>query len=76
MTVISTSPSKEREARQNLGADRFVVSRDDKQMAVRTLSWLYPFAGTFAVGTQHPFMVKHQARQRLLVLGLACARAP
>ena len=40
VTVISTSPSKEREARQNLGADHFVVSRDDKQMAVRTLAWL------------------------------------
>ena len=38
VTVISTSPKKEKEAREHLGADHFIVSRDDKQMAVRTFS--------------------------------------
>ncbi|KAL6012666.1 hypothetical protein ACLOJK_003155 [Asimina triloba] len=32
VTVISTSPSKEKEAIEHLGADAFVVSRDEKQM--------------------------------------------
>jgi cinnamyl-alcohol dehydrogenase len=35
VTVISTSPAKEREARENLKADDFVLSTDDKQMQVR-----------------------------------------
>ncbi|KAL6012670.1 hypothetical protein ACLOJK_003159 [Asimina triloba] len=32
VTVISTSPSKEKEAIEQLGADAFLVSRDEKQM--------------------------------------------
>lgn len=35
LTIISTSPSKESEARQHLGADDFIVSTDPKQMMVR-----------------------------------------
>ena len=35
VTVISTSPKKEKEARQSLGADHFVVSKDEAQMSVR-----------------------------------------
>lgn len=34
VTVISTSPSKEQEARERLGADDFVLSTDLKQMQV------------------------------------------
>lgn len=34
VTVISTSPSKENEAKQRLGADYFLVSTDAKQMQV------------------------------------------
>ena len=33
MTVISTSPSKEKEARETLGADNFVVSKSVEAMA-------------------------------------------
>ena len=33
--MISTSPNKEKEARERLGADHFIVSKDDKAMAVR-----------------------------------------
>jgi len=36
VTVISTSPNKEKEARERLGADHFIVSKCDTQMAVRT----------------------------------------
>lgn len=34
VTVISTSPSKEKEARENLGADDFILSTNDEQMLV------------------------------------------
>ncbi|KAH0996015.1 hypothetical protein GBA52_019879 [Prunus armeniaca] len=34
VTVISTSPNKKNEAIENLGADSFLVSRDDGQMQV------------------------------------------
>ena len=34
VTVISTSPSKEKEARQRLGADGFIVSTNAEQMQV------------------------------------------
>lgn len=32
--MISTSPKKEKEAREALGADHFVVSKDEAQMSV------------------------------------------
>ena len=34
VTVISTLPSKEKEAKEILGADAFIVSKDEKQMQV------------------------------------------
>lgn len=34
VTVISTSPSKEQEAKHNLGADDFIISTNPKQMMV------------------------------------------
>lgn len=34
VTIISTSPSKEKEAKERLGADHFIVSTDPKQMQV------------------------------------------
>lgn len=37
VTVISTSPNKKQEAVENLGADSFLVSRDQDQMQVRLL---------------------------------------
>lgn len=38
VTVISTSPSKEKEARQRLGADDFLVSTNPEQMKVANAS--------------------------------------
>ena len=35
--MISTSPHKEKEARERLGADNFIVSKNQEQMAVRAL---------------------------------------
>jgi NADPH:quinone reductase-like Zn-dependent oxidoreductase len=36
VTVVSTSPNKKKEALEHLGADSFVVSREQDQMKVRT----------------------------------------
>ncbi|KAK1561295.1 hypothetical protein QYE76_038337 [Lolium multiflorum] len=41
VTVISTSPAKEREARENLKADDFVLSTDNKQMQAMARSLDY-----------------------------------
>jgi cinnamyl-alcohol dehydrogenase len=41
VTVISTSPAKEREAKERLGADHFVVSTDQKQMQAMARSLDY-----------------------------------
>jgi len=41
VTVISTSPGKEREARENLKADDFILSTDDKQMQAMARSLDY-----------------------------------
>ena len=35
--MISTSPRKEREAREHLGADHFIVSKSEEQMTVRSV---------------------------------------
>nr|GEZ16252.1 probable cinnamyl alcohol dehydrogenase 6 [Tanacetum cinerariifolium] len=42
VTVISTSPSKEKEARERLGADDFIISTDPQQMQskMRTLDFI------------------------------------
>lgn len=37
VTVISTSPNKKQEAIEHLGADSFLVSRDQEQLQVRLI---------------------------------------
>jgi len=39
VTVFSTSPAKEKEARAVLGADHFIVSKDPEQMKVKKKNW-------------------------------------
>ena len=41
--MISTSPHKEKEARERLGADNFIVSKNQEQMAVRSLRMMLLF---------------------------------
>lgn len=38
VTVISTSPSKEKEAKERLGADNFILSTNDEQMQVKLIN--------------------------------------
>lgn len=51
VTVISTSPRKEKEAREVLGADHFLISNDQKQMqeAARSLDYIID-----TVSADHP----------------------
>ncbi|XVF15318.1 hypothetical protein REPUB_Repub09cG0141200 [Reevesia pubescens] len=53
VTVISTSPNKKKEALENLGADSFLVSRDQDQLqaAIGTLDGIID-----TVSAQHPLM--------------------
>ncbi|XVF14702.1 hypothetical protein REPUB_Repub09cG0084100 [Reevesia pubescens] len=53
VTVISTSPNKKKEAMENLGADSFLVSRDQDQLqaAIGTLDGIID-----TVSAQHPLM--------------------
>ena len=48
VTVISTSPSKENEARERLGADGFIVSTNSEQMQV----WLPIYSQFSALSDQ------------------------
>ncbi|KAK2374078.1 putative mannitol dehydrogenase [Trifolium repens] len=54
VTVISTSPSKEKEAIENLGADSFLISRDQDQMkaAMGTLDGIID-----TVSADHPLLL-------------------
>jgi cinnamyl-alcohol dehydrogenase len=51
VTVISTSPTKEKEAREDLGADHFLISKDQKQMqdAAKSLDYIID-----TVSADHP----------------------
>lgn len=53
VTVISTSPKKEKEAREVLGADHFLVSKDQKQMqdAAKSLDYIID-----TVSADHPLL--------------------
>jgi len=42
VTVISTSPSKEAEAKQRLGADDFIISSNPKQLQVFVFVFVFP----------------------------------
>lgn len=39
VTIISTSPSKENEAKQRFGVDDFIISTDESQMKVLSFSF-------------------------------------
>jgi len=53
VTVISTSPKKEKEAKEYLGADHFLISKDEKQMqdAAKSLDYIID-----TVAADHPLL--------------------
>ncbi|TYI89188.1 hypothetical protein E1A91_D03G037200v1 [Gossypium mustelinum] len=70
VTVISTSPSKQKEALENLGADSFLVSRDQDQLqaAIGTLDGIID-----TVSAQHPLLPLLgllKSNGKLVILGI------
>ncbi|KAL2609552.1 hypothetical protein R1flu_028125 [Riccia fluitans] len=70
VTVISTSPSKEEEAKKSLGADQFLVSRDEAQMkeAKGTLDFIID-----TVSAPHPadlYLDLLSANGKLILVGV------
>ncbi|KAJ7517609.1 hypothetical protein O6H91_21G031400 [Diphasiastrum complanatum] len=71
VTVISTSPSKEEEAKIILGADNFLVSKNDEHMkkAVKTLDYIID-----TVSAKHelePLLSLLKVNGKLVVVGAA-----
>ncbi|PWA37747.1 cinnamyl alcohol dehydrogenase 6 [Artemisia annua] len=69
VTVISTSPSKEKEARERLGADDFIVSTDPQQMQskMRTLDFILDtVAATHSIG---PILELLKVKGTLVLVG-------
>ncbi|MED6185878.1 8-hydroxygeraniol dehydrogenase [Stylosanthes scabra] len=70
VTVISTSPNKKKEAIESLGADSFLVSRDQDQMkgAVYTLDGIIDTVS--AVHPLAPLLALLKANGKLVMVGL------
>ena len=70
MTVISTSPSKEKEAREVLGADHFVISQDEKQMQGAAKSVDYIIDTVSANHPVEPLLNLLKVNGKLVIVGL------
>eukprot|EP01018_Ginkgo_biloba_P015605 Gb_34699 [translate_table: standard] len=70
VTVISTSPSKEKEARQVLGADHFLISKDEKQMQDATRSLDYIIDTVSAPHAMEPLLNLLKVNGKLVIVGL------
>ncbi|KAF0891172.1 hypothetical protein E2562_006531 [Oryza meyeriana var. granulata] len=69
VTVISTSPAKEREARESLKADNFVVSTDQKQMQALTRSLDYIIDTVAATHSLGPILELLKVNGKLVLVG-------
>ncbi|KAL5206920.1 hypothetical protein ABZP36_035129 [Zizania latifolia] len=69
VTVISTSPAKERQARENLKADDFVVSTDQKQMQAMTRSLDYIIDTVSAKHSLGPMLELLKVNGKLVLVG-------
>lgn len=70
VTVISTSPSKEKEAREVLGADHFVISKDEKQMQGAAKSVDYIIDTVSANHPVEPLLNLLKVNGKLVIVGL------
>lgn len=70
VTVISTSPSKEKEAREVLGADHFVISKDEKQMQGEAKSVDYIIDTVSANHPVEPLLNLLKVNGKLVIVGL------
>ncbi|XAR64215.1 hypothetical protein NMG60_11024474 [Bertholletia excelsa] len=69
VTVISTSPSKEKEARERLGADDFLVSTDPKQMQARRRTLDFVLDTVSATHFLGPYLDLLKAKGTLVIVG-------
>ncbi|XP_074568735.1 putative cinnamyl alcohol dehydrogenase 6 [Curcuma longa] len=69
VTVISTSPSKEKEAKERLGADNFVISTDPKQMQANVRSLDYIIDTVSAVHSLGPILELLKIKGTLAIVG-------
>eukprot|EP01018_Ginkgo_biloba_P015603 Gb_09487 [translate_table: standard] len=70
VTVISMSPNKEKEARQVLGADHFLISKDEKQMQDATKSMDYILDTVSALHPMEPLLNLLKVNGKLVIVGL------
>lgn len=70
VTVISTSPTKEKEAREALGADHFLISKDQKQMQGAAKSLDYILDTISATHPLEPFLSLLKTNGKLVMVGL------
>jgi cinnamyl-alcohol dehydrogenase len=68
--VISTSPQKEKEAREHLGADNFLISKDQKQMLEAARSLDYIIDTVSADHPLHPIINLLKVNGKLVVVGM------
>lgn len=70
VTVISTSPRKEKEARELLGADHFLISKDEEQMKknVKTLDYIIDTVA--AVHPIDPLLNLLKVNGKLVLVGI------
>ncbi|KAJ7546637.1 hypothetical protein O6H91_08G048200 [Diphasiastrum complanatum] len=70
VTVISTSPSKENEARLVLGADAFLLSTDEKQMQAAAQSLDYIIDTVPSPHPLDPYLALLDMNGKLIILGV------
>nr|ABK21490.1 unknown [Picea sitchensis] len=70
VTVISTSPKKEKEAREVLGADHFIISKDQKQMQDAAKSLDYIIDTVSADHPIQPLISLLKVQGKLVLVGL------
>jgi len=70
VTVISTSPNKEKEAREVLGADHFLISKDEKQMQAAVKSVDYIIDTVSADHPLEPLLNLLKVNGKMVIVGL------
>ncbi|XP_002963866.2 probable mannitol dehydrogenase [Selaginella moellendorffii] len=73
VTVISTSPKKEKEARELLGVDDFLVSTDKEQMAAAAMSIDYIIDTVSAKHALEPLLALLKVNGKMVLVGAADA---
>uniref|UniRef100_A0AAU2B500 Cinnamyl alcohol dehydrogenase CAD1 n=1 Tax=Conocephalum conicum TaxID=41839 RepID=A0AAU2B500_CONCI len=71
VTVISTSPSKEQEAKKVLGADNFIFSKDEKQMEAAKATLDFIIDTVSVLHPVDPYLDLLRTNGKLILVGLS-----